>query len=149
MLNAVTSGAKGLAPASGGGTVNYLRADASWASPTQGAKLAGCYEDTAAVTPSGGVATLNYANSSVFTLTLTANASLSITNVPASEASSVTILVTQSGGPWTLTYPANTKWVGGAGGIPDISGSGVHIITLFTPDGGTTWYGGVVGQGFA
>lgn len=33
LLDAFTSGAKGLAPASGGGTVNYLRADGSWASP--------------------------------------------------------------------------------------------------------------------
>lgn len=33
MLDAVTSGAKGLAPASGGGTTNFLRADATWAAP--------------------------------------------------------------------------------------------------------------------
>jgi len=34
MLDAFTSGAKGLAPASGGGTANFLRADATWADPT-------------------------------------------------------------------------------------------------------------------
>lgn len=33
LLDAFTSGAKGLAPASGGGTVNYLRADGTWANP--------------------------------------------------------------------------------------------------------------------
>jgi len=33
LLDAVTSGAKGLAPASGGGTTNFLRADGSWAAP--------------------------------------------------------------------------------------------------------------------
>lgn len=33
LLDTVTSGAKGLAPASGGGTTNFLRADGSWASP--------------------------------------------------------------------------------------------------------------------
>ncbi|MEO8241610.1 MAG: DUF2793 domain-containing protein [bacterium] len=33
LLDTVTSGAKGLAPASGGGTANYLRADGSWAAP--------------------------------------------------------------------------------------------------------------------
>jgi hypothetical protein len=36
MLDAFTSGAKGLAPASGGGTVNYLRADGTWATPPSG-----------------------------------------------------------------------------------------------------------------
>lgn len=33
LLDAVTSALKGLAPASGGGTVNYLRADGTWAAP--------------------------------------------------------------------------------------------------------------------
>ena len=33
MLDAFTSGLKGLTPASGGGTVNFLRADGSWAVP--------------------------------------------------------------------------------------------------------------------
>ena len=35
-LNAVTSGLKGLAPASGGGIVNFLRADGSWQPPASG-----------------------------------------------------------------------------------------------------------------
>lgn len=34
MLDAFTAGAKGLAPASGGGTTNFLRADGSWAAPS-------------------------------------------------------------------------------------------------------------------
>lgn len=36
LLDVFTSGAKGLAPASGGGTANYLRADGTWAAPTAG-----------------------------------------------------------------------------------------------------------------
>ena len=34
LLDAFTSGAKGLAPASGGGTTNFLRADGTWAAPS-------------------------------------------------------------------------------------------------------------------
>ena len=34
LLNTVTSALKGLAPASGGGTTNFLRADGTWAAPT-------------------------------------------------------------------------------------------------------------------
>ncbi|MFN5996465.1 MAG: DUF2793 domain-containing protein [Paracoccaceae bacterium] len=36
LLDAFTSGAKGLAPASGGGTTNFLRADGTWAAPAGG-----------------------------------------------------------------------------------------------------------------
>jgi len=36
LLDAFTSGAKGLAPASGGGTVNFLRADGTWTAPPGG-----------------------------------------------------------------------------------------------------------------
>jgi hypothetical protein len=36
LLDTFTSGAKGLAPASGGGTTNFLRADGTWAAPPGG-----------------------------------------------------------------------------------------------------------------
>ncbi len=36
LLDTFTSGAKGLAPASGGGTTNFLRADGTWAAPAGG-----------------------------------------------------------------------------------------------------------------
>jgi hypothetical protein len=36
LLDVFTSGLKGLAPASGGGTTNFLRADATWAAPAGG-----------------------------------------------------------------------------------------------------------------
>jgi hypothetical protein len=36
LLDTFTSGAKGLAPASGGGTINFLRADGTWAAPSGG-----------------------------------------------------------------------------------------------------------------
>lgn len=36
MLDAFTSAAKGLVPASGGGTTNFLRADGTWAAPSGG-----------------------------------------------------------------------------------------------------------------
>jgi hypothetical protein len=41
LLPTFTSGAKGLAPASGGGTGNFLRADGSWAAPATGGSPGG------------------------------------------------------------------------------------------------------------
>jgi|GEM_PF-890386 len=53
LLNTFTSGLKGLAPASGGGTTNFLRADGAWAAP--------------AVTPPGGSSgDLQYNNAGAF-----------------------------------------------------------------------------------
>ena len=40
LLDTFTSGLKGLAPASGGGTTNFLRADGTWAAPAGGATYA-------------------------------------------------------------------------------------------------------------
>jgi hypothetical protein len=39
LLDVVTSSLKGLAPASGGGTANFLRADATWAAPASGVAI--------------------------------------------------------------------------------------------------------------
>lgn len=44
-LNAFTSSLKGLAPSSGGGTTNFLRADGSWAAPPSGGTPAGSTGD--------------------------------------------------------------------------------------------------------
>jgi hypothetical protein len=43
LLDVFTSGAKGLAPASGGGTTNFLRADGTWAAPGGGGGGAASY----------------------------------------------------------------------------------------------------------
>lgn len=53
LLNAFTSTLKGLAPASGGGTANFLRADGTWAAPTVSAFPSGTlmlFQQTAAPT---------------------------------------------------------------------------------------------------
>lgn len=51
LLDTFTSGAKGLAPASGGGTTNFLRADGTWAPPSGGSNT---YVNTIFIDQSGG-----------------------------------------------------------------------------------------------
>jgi hypothetical protein len=52
LLDAFTSGLKGLAPASGGGTTNFLRADGTWADPALGGGGVTSVTGTAPVTVS-------------------------------------------------------------------------------------------------
>ena len=56
LLDTFTSAAKGLAPASGGGTVNFLRADGTWAAPAAGG----------GGTPAGGSGEIQFNNAGSF-----------------------------------------------------------------------------------
>lgn len=59
ILDAFTSSLKGLAPASGGGTANFLRADGTWAAPPAGAVLQVLQNTNAANTQINGATTAN------------------------------------------------------------------------------------------
>ena len=63
----VTSGAAGLAPASGGGTTNFLRADGSWAAPAGGSSSVATIAPASQFNPTAGVST------SLFSVTIPAN----------------------------------------------------------------------------
>jgi hypothetical protein len=114
------------------------------------ARLMSCFEGVDNVSPNLGVTTLDFEIGTVFTLGLTENTTLNITNVP-DGASAITLIVAQDGnGPWGINYPAGTMWPGGSAGIPTLTSTagGIDVITLFTYNGGINWLGGVVGQNF-
>jgi len=93
-------------------------------------------------TATGAVA-LNLADGNVNSITLTGNTTLSFNN-PASSglASNLTIIIAQDAtGSRTVTWPASVKWAGGTAPTITTTASAVDILTLFTVDGGTTWYG--------
>lgn len=97
LLDAFTSTLKGLAPASGGGTANYLRADGTWATPPDTGGLSGLTTNT-----------IPKATSS----TAIGNSSVSDDGATVSTASDIKIAKT-SATSWTMstrstptTYPA-------------------------------------------
>ena len=73
LFDVFTSGAKGLAPASGGGTTNFLRADGTWAAPGGGSPVTVQDEGVNITTALG---TLNFVGAGV---TVTGGATATVT----------------------------------------------------------------------
>lgn len=91
---------------------------------------------------SGTSYTIDLTDGNVFDITLTGNCSFTFSNPPASgTAGSFTLILTQdSTGGRTVTWPAAVKWLGSEPTL-ETQSSTVDILTFFTLDGGTTWYG--------
>ena len=89
------------------------------------------------VVTTGGI---NLSLGNVFTQTLSANTTYSITNAISGKAHSFTLIITQPSTAVTLTFPASVKWQGGE--IPDMTTiSKTYVLTFVTINGGTTWLG--------
>jgi hypothetical protein len=98
---------------------------------------------------SGAAATLNAANGNVQKLTLTANCTITLTSPASGTMCSLTLLVFQDGvGTRTITWPGSVKW--GNAGAPTLTATvaKMDMISLFTVDGGTNWYGALGAKGF-
>ena len=139
------NGVAGLVPAANSeDRTKCLRGDGTWAYvvQTSGTQtiydqkifMQGPYGTTSAVSASE----INLANGSVFTKTISANTTFTITGAPSGKAASFSLVLT-NGGAYTITWPSSVKWAGG--NVPTLTASGVDLLTFLTPDGGTTWYG--------
>jgi hypothetical protein len=98
---------------------------------------------------SGAALSINLANGNVQKLTLTANCTLTLTSPATGAMRSVTLLVFQDAtGSRTITWPGTVKW--GTAGAPTLTttASKMDLVSLFTIDGGTNWYGVAGAQGF-
>ena len=105
--------------------------------------------ETVSTASATGATTLNLNNGNVFNLTLTGNATFTVSNATSGRACSFTIYLKQDAtGSRTVTWPSGTKWSGGA---PTLStaANAVDIVVLESLDGGTTWYGSLVGTNFS
>lgn len=88
--------------------------------------------------------TINLANGCVFTKTISANTTFTITGVPTGKAATFNLILT-NGGAFTVAWPASVKWTDDT--APDLTASGIDVLTFVTPNGGTTWYGTVAISG--
>jgi hypothetical protein len=94
------------------------------------------------------VLTINLNNGSVFKVANNANiTTFTISNAVASQATTFTLSLTANGTGFTQAS-GSVKWAGGTPPTLTTTNGKKDILKFFTDDGGTTWYGSVVGQNF-
>jgi hypothetical protein len=104
-----------------------------------------------AVGNSGSALTIDAASASgwIKTITLNANCTFTLTGAVASRMTQLELILTQDAtGNRTVTWPASVKWSGGA---PALTGTAAAVdrILLTSYNGGTTWYGDLIGKAYA
>lgn len=117
----------------------------------QRAEIKDYSETVTAPTIATNVLTLNLENGNVFDVSHNANiTTLTISNPPASgKAGSFTLILTQDAtGGRTITFPASVKWSGGTAPTLTTTLNKKNILTFFTVDAGTTWFGSQVGKDY-
>lgn len=78
----------------------------------------------------------------VFSKTVTATTTFTVSNVAPTGLVSSFILELTNGGSQTIAYFSGVKW--SAGSAPTLTTAGVDILGFYTTDGGTTWRGSVL-----
>lgn len=82
--------------------------------------------------------------SSIYTKTISANTTFTLSNVPTSGKVASFMLELTNPGAYTITWWSGIKWPYGI--APSLTVSGVDTIGFYTHDGGTTWRGIVLAK---
>jgi hypothetical protein len=77
----------------------------------------------------------------------TSETTFTFSNPSATGTSCSFTLILTNGGSQTVNWPAAVDWTGGA--APSLTASGVDVLTFFTLDAGTIWYGFPAGLAMA
>jgi hypothetical protein len=97
-------------------------------------------EITSALGSAGGSRTIDLNDGNSFTATVSSSTvTWTFSNPTASDEGCGFTLVLTNGGSETVNWPSAVDWAGGD--APDLTESGVDVLTFWTVDAGTTWYG--------
>ena len=103
-----------------------------------------------AVTSSSNAATIDLDDGDSFTHDLTENVTYTFSNpAPSGKATAFILKVIQDSTARTITWPSSVDWSGGTAPTLSTGNNDVDIFVFYTNDGGTTYYGSIVGQDFA
>lgn len=115
--------------------------------------VGGGVEKLNAIGNTGASRQIDLASGNVVSATLNAaTVTFTFTGATASTACSFGLYLTQDGtGNRTVTWPASVKWAGGSSNKPTLStaAGAVDILVFESIDGGTNWYGSLVGANFS
>jgi hypothetical protein len=91
----------------------------------------------------GGSVALDLFTANNFRRQFSGTSTITITNAPATNAFGFTFTMVNAGA-YAITWPASIDWAGGS--TPILTSSGTDVLTFFTFNGGTSYYGFVVGK---
>ena len=96
----------------------------------------------------GATPTVSLSAGGSFSLTLSANTTLSFADAPATGSAGFSLKVTQdaSGSGFTVTWPASVKWPGGTAPELTATAEKSDVFVFTTDDGGSSFVGLVAGK---
>ena len=80
----------------------------------------------------------------VFSKTITASTTFTLSNIPASTNAYAFILELTNAGSFPITWFTGVKWSEGVS--PVLTTTGIDVLGFYTRDGGTTWRGIVISR---
>ena len=106
-------------------------------------------ETTAIIASSGAAPSISLANGNVQMVTLSANATFTLTGSTNGVACSLSLYLKQDvTGGRTVTWPASVKWPNGVAPTLSSGANKIDLVVLETLDGGTTWFGALAGADY-
>lgn len=98
---------------------------------------------------SGSTLTINVTTTgAVKRITLNTDCTVTLTGATSGKRAAIELALTQDAtGGRTVTWPTSVKWSGGAPILSLVAGA-VDRVALTSYDGGTTWYGNIIGKGY-
>ncbi|HTN66407.1 MAG TPA: hypothetical protein VL051_09525 [Burkholderiaceae bacterium] len=122
---------------------------AAAALPKAGGSMAGPLNEKAVTANSTAAYAIDCAAANNFNLTLTANCTFTLVNVPANVACGINLRLKQdASGSRTASWPASVRWASGDVPVLTTAAGKVDYISLLTMDGGATWDGFVGGRNY-
>ncbi len=107
----------------------------------------GTIEEVTSITSSSNAATINLRDGNLFEHDLTENVTYTFSNsAPSGRASCFILKVIQGSSARTITWPSSVDWAAATAPTLSTGNNDVDVFGFLTIDGGTTYYGFILGQ---